>query len=62
MCGFNDPIMVACLEHPMQVSTFNNPLPNNKFLYSPKLKEFIDDNFKLNENGKKFSIGVKVTV
>ena len=32
-----------------------NPLPDNKFLDSSKLKEFADDNFKFDENGRKLS-------
>ena len=32
-----------------------NPFPNDKFLYSSKLKEFADDNFKFAENGRNFS-------
>ena len=28
-----------------------NPLPDDKF-YSSKLKEFADDNFKFDENGR----------
>ena len=31
-----------------------NPFPNNKILDSSKLKEFADDNFKFDENGRKF--------
>ena len=33
----------------------HNPLPNDKVLDSSKLKEFADDNFELDENGRKFS-------
>ena len=29
-----------------------NPLPGKKFFDSSKLKEFTDDNFKFNENGR----------
>ena len=31
-----------------------NPFPNDEIIDSSKLKEFADDNFKLNENGRKF--------
>ena len=31
-----------------------NPFPNDKS-YTSKLKEFVHDNFELNENGRKFS-------
>ena len=29
-----------------------NPFPNNKIVDSSKLKEFADDNFEFDENGK----------
>ena len=32
-----------------------NPFPNHKFLDSSKLKEFADDNFRFDENDRKFS-------
>ena len=38
-----------------------NPFPNNKF-YSSKLKEFADNNFKFDENCRKFSKRVENTV
>ena len=38
-----------------------NPLPDDKF-YSSKLTEFADDNFKFDENGRKFSKEVENTV
>ena len=37
------------------------PFPNNKF-YSSKLEKFVDDNFKIDENGRKFSKPVENTV
>ena len=39
-----------------------NPLPDDKFLDSSKLKEFVDDNFKFDENGRKLSKQVENTV
>ena len=39
-----------------------NPLPDDKILDSSKLKEFTDDNFKFDENGRKLSKQVKNTV
>ena len=39
-----------------------NPLPEDKFLDSSKLKEFADDNFKFEENGRKLSKQVGNTV
>ena len=39
-----------------------NPLPDDKFLDSFKLKEFADDNFKFDEKGRKLSKRVENTV
>ena len=39
-----------------------NSFPNDKFLYSSKLKEFADGNFKFDENGRKCSKWVENTV
>ena len=41
---------------------FFNPLPNDKILDRSKLTEFADDNFKVDENGRKFSKWIKITV
>ena len=41
---------------------FLNPFPNNKFQTLPNSKEFADDNFKSNENGRKFSKPAENTV
>ena len=38
-----------------------DPLPHDK-IYSSKLKEFADDNFKFDENGRKLSNQVENTV
>ena len=38
------------------------PFPKRQLLDASKLKELADDNFKLNENGRKFSKWVKNTV
>ena len=51
----------------MVVKTLNfgkgfNPFPNDKFLESFKLKEFADDNFKFDENGRKFFKQVENTL
>ena len=43
-------------------SKFINPFPNNKFWTFPNLKESADNNFKLDENGRKFSKRVENTV
>ena len=39
-----------------------NPLPDDKILDSSELKEFADDNFKFEENGRKLSKWVENTV
>ena len=39
-----------------------NPLPDDKILDSSKLKQFADDNFKFDENTRKFSKQVENTV
>ena len=44
------------------LAVFFNPLPDDKFLDSSKLKEFADDSFKLDENGRKLSKRVEITV
>ena len=41
---------------------FFNSFPKRQILESSKLKEFADDNFKFNENGRKFSKWVENTV
>ena len=38
------------------------PFPKRQILYSYKLKEFADDNFKFDENSRMFSKWVKNTV
>ena len=39
-----------------------NPFPNDNFFYSSKFKALAEDNFKLDENGRKFSKQVENTV
>ena len=39
-----------------------NPLPDDKILDWSKLKQFADDNFKFDENNRKFSKRVESTV
>ena len=43
-----------------QMTSFK-PFPNDKFLDSSKLKEFADDNFEFDENGRKLSKRLKNT-
>ena len=47
---------------PKHIFHILNPLPNNKILDSSKLKELADDNFKFDENGRKFLKWVENTV
>ena len=44
-----------------EVKTVFNPFPHKKILDSSKLKEFAGDNFKFDENGRKFSKQVERT-
>ena len=44
------------------MSHIHNPFPNDEFQDSSKLKEFADDNFKFDENGRKFSKRVENSV
>ena len=39
-----------------------NPFPKRQILHPSKLREFADDNFKFDENGRKFSQRVENTV
>ena len=39
-----------------------NPLPDDKILDWSKLKQFVDDNFKFDENSREFSKRVENTV
>ena len=43
-------------------STISQPITRQQILDSSKLKEFADDNFKFDENGKKLSKWVENTV
>ena len=47
---------------PSQVTLCIYPLPDDIILDSSKLKEFADDNFKFDENGRKLSKQVENTV
>ena len=40
---------------------FLNPFPNNKFQTPPNLRDFADDNFKFDQNRRKFSKRVENT-
>ena len=43
-------------------ATFKYFFPKRQILDASKLKEFADDNFELDENGRKFSKRVEITV
>ena len=72
--GYSSPFVIALVSAVFTLSSenasnFNNsetvlfkPFPNNKFLDSSKLKGSADDNFKFDENGRKFSKQVENTV
>ena len=51
-----------CLVQSYRCKCHLNSLPNNKFLDCYKLKEFADDNFKFDVNGRKLSKQVENTV
>ena len=53
-CFFSDPIH--------QAGDNFEPFPKQQILYSSKLKEFAVDNFKFDENSRKFSKWVENTV
>ena len=46
---------------PLYPQCINNPSPKQQILDSSKLKKFADDDFKFEENGRKFSQGVENT-
>ena len=46
----------------MMMMAMINSFPNDKFLDSSKMKEFADNNFKFDENGRKLSKRVENTV
>ena len=50
-----------CHDMTLAVKVRFNPLPDDKF-YTSKLKDFADDNFKFDENGRKLSKWVENTV
>ena len=51
-----------CRMQMLSIWTRLNPLPDDKFKYSSKLKEFADDNFRFDQNGRKLSKWVENTV
>ena len=58
----NIPRAILCSVDPQPHISGFNPLPDDKFLDSSKLKEFADDNFEFDENGRKLSKRVENTV
>ena len=47
--------VMAEMSYSSQNVSLINSLPDDKIVDSSKLKEFADDNFKFDENGRKFS-------
>ena len=62
MQGFHVSASGAIQGHRGRLCYGINPFPNGKILDSFKLKEFADDNFKLDENDRKFLKPVENTV
>ena len=52
----------ACDFHRREMAVIFYLFPKRQILESSKLKEFADDNFKVDENFKKFSKWIKNTV
>ena len=57
-------ILYACIGLLSAIQCFVefNPFPNGQILDSSKLKEFADNNFKYDENGREFSKWLENTV
>ena len=55
-------VSLGAKENADKVIIFINSFPNDRFLDSSQLKEFADDNFRFNVNGRKFSKWVENTV
>ena len=54
--------VVTHLSFGKEINLIFKPFPSDKIVYSSKLKEFADDNFELDKNGKEFSTKVENTV
>ena len=57
-----DLIKISTGYHHLRSVRHFNPFPNDSILESSKLKEFADDDFKFDENGRKFSRWIENTV
>ena len=57
-----EPHLIQYTEVFIRILISLSPFADNKFLDSSKLKEFPDDNFDFNENGRKFSKSVENNV
>ena len=57
-------MLVACVNSPFPLIFFLvfSVLPKQQTFYYPRLKEFAEDNFKCDENGRKLSKRVENTV
>ena len=56
-----DPVQNFVIWERLNHILYTNPFPHKKFLDSFKLTEFADNNFKLDENGRKFTKNVENT-
>ena len=53
-------VLTSCLPRGLKIiRTIQYRYPKRQILESSKLKEFADDNFKLDENGRRFSKWIK---
>ena len=61
MHAFSIVIQPVLLQHGYTDLHISNPFPNDKILDSSKLKQFADDNYKFDENDRKFDKHVENT-
>ena len=53
LCNYWEKISIFSFSH--NILKPINPFPHDKFQTLPNLREFANDNFKFDENGRKFS-------
>ena len=61
-CVSRSDCTISVLLDGIMIINTRSPVPKRQILNSSKLKEVADDNFKFDENGRKFSKQVKKTV
>ena len=61
MCVTNCHDMTIAVKVALNLNTTNQPLTLSQNLDSSKLREFADDNFEFDDNGRKFSKKVENT-